>query len=255
MHDAGRGPPSLVAVPADVRAFENYRWHASPETYLSAVLQAAGAMPVIVPALPGLDAADLVERVDGVLVTGSATNVHPERYGAAPTPDHEPFDPDRDSLTDALIRTAVKQGVPILAVCRGLQEMNVAFGGSLATEIQRLPGRMDHRAPVHPEQNKRFAIRHPVAVTQGGCLAAIVEAPVIEVNSLHRQAIDRLAEGLRVEACAGDGTVEAVSVEGAPAFALAVQWHPEYWAGSDPASQAIFAAFGAACRARRNARA
>ena len=254
MRDSTPKPTALVAVPADVRAFENYRWHASPQPYLAAILSAAEAMPVIVPALPDLDIETLLGRVDGVLVTGSASNVHPERYGAAATGDHEPYDQDRDHLTDRLIRGAVAAGVPMLAVCRGLQEMNVALGGTLASEIQRLPGRMDHRAPVHPEQDGRFAIRHAVAVEPGGCLAAIVGASTIQVNSLHRQAIDRLAGGLAVEALAPDGTVEAVSVRGAQGFALGVQWHPEYWAASDPASAAIFQAFGEAARARAAAR-
>lgn len=247
--------PTLIAVPADTRRFENYEWHAAPGTYLAAISSAAGGVPIIVPAL--LDEAALgvvLDRVDGVLVTGSASNVHPERYGVEPTVAHEPFDPARDRLTDALIRHSLARGIPLLAICRGHQELNVALGGSLATEIQEFEGRMDHRAPTHPEQDARFALRHPVAVEAGGRLAAIVGADTVEVNSLHRQAIDRLAEGLRVEARAPDGTVEAVSVPDAQGFALGLQWHPEYWANSDAASRAIFAAFGDACRAYRDER-
>ncbi len=247
--------PSLIAVPADTRRFENYEWHAAPSTYLAAILATAGGVPVIVPALvddAGLDA--VLDRMDGVLVTGSASNVHPSRYGIEPTSAHEPFDPARDRLTDALIRKSLERGMPLLAICRGHQELNVALGGSLATEIQEVEGRMDHRAPTHPEQDARFALRHPVSVEPGGRLGAIVGAEAIDVNSLHRQAIDRLAEGLTVEARAPDGTVEAVSVTQARGFALGLQWHPEYWAASDAASRAIFEAFGAACRAYRNAR-
>lgn len=247
---------TLIAVPADVRRFENYEWHAAPSTYLAAILEAAGGVPVIVPALVDEAALDLVlARVDGVLVTGSASNVHPSRYGVEPTSAHEPFDHARDRLTEALIRKTLAREVPLLAICRGHQELNVALGGSLTTEIQDFEGRMDHRAPTHPEQDARFALRHPVAVEPGGRLAAIVGDGAVEVNSLHRQAIDRLAEGLRVEARAPDGTVEAVSVADAPGFALGIQWHPEYWVLSDPASRAIFEAFGAACRAYRDARA
>ncbi|WP_279482580.1 gamma-glutamyl-gamma-aminobutyrate hydrolase family protein [Aureimonas sp. SK2] len=247
--------PTLIAVPADTRRFENYEWHAAPSTYLAAISSAAGGVPIIVPAL--LDEAAIgtvLDRVDGVLITGSASNVHPGRYGVEPTAAHEPFDPARDRLTEALIRLALQRDIPLLAICRGHQELNVALGGSLATEIQEFDGRMDHRAPTHPEQDARFALRHPVSVEPGGRLAAIVGDGAVEVNSLHRQAIDRLANGLSVEARAPDGTVEAVSVSGAKGFALGLQWHPEYWASSDPASRAIFEAFGDACRQYRDAR-
>ena len=248
--------PILVAVPADVREFDNYRWHATPDTYLKALARVAGAIPVIVPAMEEEFSVDaLLGRVDGLLMTGSASNVHPDRYGAAPSVAHEPFDPDRDRLTEALIRGAVEKGVPLLCVCRGHQELNVALGGTLATEIQELDGRMDHRALPNREQRERFAVRHDVAITPAGKLAGIVGTETIRVNSLHRQAIDRLAAGLAVEATAPDGTVEAVSVEGAKAFALGVQWHPEYWAETDAPSAAIFEAFGAACRAHRDAKA
>lgn len=245
----------LVAVPADIRQIGNHDWHATPDSYLKAIVRVAGAIPVVVPALAGeIDLSALLGRVDGVLVTGSVTNVHPARYGAAPSPGHEPYDLDRDALTDALIRGAVEHGVPLLAICRGLQEMNVAHGGSLATEIQELEGRMDHRAPTHPEQRERYAIRQPVAIRPDGRLAGILGRGEIRVNSLHRQAIDRLGEGLGIEATAPDGTIEAISVQNAKAFALGVQWHPEYWAETDEASAAIFRAFGDACRAYRDAR-
>lgn len=244
----------LVAVPADVRSFENYRWHASPETYLSALARVAKVVPVIVPALSrDLDIEGLLDRVDGVLVTGSATNVHPSRYGVAETEGHKPFDLDRDALSQTMIAAALRRGVPLLAICRGHQELNVTLGGSLATEIQTQEGRMDHRAPEHPSQDERFAPRHPVSVVPDGLLASIVGTPEIQVNSLHRQGVERLAAGLTIEAEAADGTVEAVSVAGASAFALGVQWHPEYWAESDAASAAIFHAFAEACRARRTA--
>ena len=248
--------PILVAVPADVKDFENYRWHATPDTYLKALTRVAHAIPVIVPAMAGeIDIDALIGRVDGLLMTGAASNVHPERYGVAPSVAHEPYDRERDRLTARLIRGAVERGVPLLCVCRGHQELNVAFGGTLATEIQELDGRMDHRAIPHDEQRERFAIRHPVEVVEGGALAKIVGDGELRVNSLHRQAIDRLGEGLAVEATAPDGTVEAVSVEGARSFALSVQWHPEYWAETDEASAAIFEGFAAACRAYAASRA
>ena len=224
----------LVAVPADIRTIGNHRWHAAPETYLKAIIRVAGAIPVIVPALADeLDIAEILSRVDGVLVTGSVTNVHPSRYGAEPTAAHEPYDLDRDALTAAMIKGAIAQDVPLLAICRGLQEMNVALGGSLATEIQDIEGRMDHRAVDDPEQGVRYAIRQKVTAESGSKLNRILGKQEFQVNSLHRQAIDRLAEGLTVEAVAPDGTIESVSVDGARGFALGVQWHPEYWAESD----------------------
>jgi putative glutamine amidotransferase len=247
--------PILVAVPADVREFENYRWHATPDTYLKALTRVAGAIPVIVPALAEeFDVGALLSRVDGLMMTGSASNVHPDRYGVPPSRAHEPFDPERDRLTEALIAGALERGLPLLCVCRGHQELNVALGGTLATEIQEGEGRMDHRALPNKEQRERFAIRHPVSVAPDGKLAAIVGTADIPVNSLHRQAIDRLAPGLAVEATAADGTIEAVSVDGAKGFALGVQWHPEYWAETDAASAAIFHAFAAACRAYASGR-
>lgn len=249
-----RDEPVLIAVPADVRPADGYRWHASPETYLAALTQASGATPVIVPALtPRAHLAALLARVDGVLLTGAVSNVHPSRYGAAETEAHRPFDTERDDLTAALIGEALGQGLPLLAVCRGHQELNVALGGTLAAEIQEIAGRMDHRAPDRPTQAERFALRHEIRLEPDARLRAITGLDGFPVNSLHRQAIDRLADGLAVEARAPDGTIEAVRVRDAPGFALGVQWHPEYWAGSDAPSAAIFHAFGQACRVRRNA--
>ncbi|MDY8108572.1 gamma-glutamyl-gamma-aminobutyrate hydrolase family protein [Fulvimarina sp. 2208YS6-2-32] len=243
--------PPLIALPADVRTFENYCWHAAPDTYLKALTRVAGSIPILVPAMAEeIDVEALLARVDGVMLTGSVSNVHPDRYGAPPSVAHEPFDPDRDRMTERLIRTTIAMGVPLLAICRGHQELNVAFGGTLVPELQEVEGRMDHRAIKHHEQRERFAIRHDVAIERGGLLASIVGPGPIRVNSLHRQGIDRLGDGLTVEARAPDGTIEAVSVTTAASFALGVQWHPEYWAETDAASRAIFEAFAAACRDR-----
>ncbi len=246
--------PPLILVPADVRPADGYVWHAAPETYLSALVHGSGATPLILPALaeaPDFDT--LLKRVDGVLLTGARSNVHPGRYGAPATAKSEPHDPGRDALTLPLAVAALRHGVPLFAVCRGMQELNVALGGTLIAEVQEEPGRSDHRAPVSDDQATRFAISHAVAIVPGGALSAIMGSPTIRVNSLHRQAIGRLADGLVVEATAADGTIEAVSVAGAAGFALGVQWHPEYWVLSDPPSQKLFAAFGAAVRRHRAA--
>jgi putative glutamine amidotransferase len=245
----------LVAVSTDVRAFENYVWHAAPEQYLEAAVSAAGVLPVLVPSLgERLDLDGLRTAVDGVMVTGSKTNVHPSLYGGEASEANGPYDPARDATILPLIRKAVARGVPLLAICRGIQEMNVALGGTLMSEIQEREGAIDHRAPAGVSQNERFAIRQKVSIQAGSCLAGIFGAGEIKVNSLHRQGLDRLGPRLDVEAVAEDGTVEAVSVRGAPAFAVGVQWHPEYWVHKDDISRRIFQAFGDAVRAHTAAR-
>jgi putative glutamine amidotransferase len=245
----------LVAVSTDVRAFENYVWHAAPEQYLEAAIYASGVLPVLVPSFgERLDLDALLAAVDGVMVTGSKSNVHPSLYGREATEADGPYDPGRDATTLPLIRKAVARGVPLLAICRGIQEMNVALGGTLATEIQEREGAIDHRAPVSASQDERFAIRQKVSIRPGSCLAGIFGAGEVQVNSLHRQGVDQLGPRLDVEAVAEDGTVEAVSVRSAPAFAVGVQWHPEYWAHKDDASRRIFEAFGDAVRTHAAAR-
>jgi len=191
------------------------------------------------------------------VTTGSRSNVHPELYGDEPTAGHEPFDHDRDAMTLDLIRKAIEAGVPLLAICRGFQELNVALGGTLDTEIQEREDRTDHRPPVSDDNDVRFALAHDVDIEPGSTLAGILGTERVAVNSLHRQAVRDLAPGLIAEAWADDGTVEAVRVADAGAFALGVQWHPEYWAGSDPPSRAIFTAFrnaAAETMARRTGR-
>lgn len=246
----------LILVSADTRDFQGYTWHAAISTYIRAVASTAQATPLIVPAIGGdmLDSAamrDMLSHAGGLLITGSRTNVHPENYAVAPSEHHEPYDPARDSTTLPLITMALDMDLPLLAICRGLQELNVALGGTLDTEIQTLDGRADHRAPVDDDEHVRFALAHSVFVRAGGVLEQTLGLPSFEVNSLHRQAIAKLADGLHVEAEAEDGTIEAVSVPG-KAFALGLQWHPEYWASHKPeedaASTAIFKAFGDAAR-------
>jgi len=239
----------LVAVSTDTRHFEKYTWHATPDQYLEAAISVAGVLPVLVPSFgERLDIDGLLSRVDGVMLTGSKTNVNPARYGEETVERNGPYDDRRDATTLPLIRKAIERGVPLLAICRGIQELNVALGGSLATEIQEIEGRMDHRAAPSEDQDERFAIHQTVRIEAGSCLAGIFGAGEIVVNSLHRQGIGEVAPRLTVEAVAGDGTVEAVSVVDAPGFAIGVQWHPEYWAGSDDASARIFRAFGEATR-------
>jgi putative glutamine amidotransferase len=240
----------LVAVSTDVRSFENYTWHAAPQQYLEAALSGAGVLPLLLPAFGArIDFETLLAGVDGVLITGSKSNVHPDLYGGDASERNGPYDPARDGTTLPLIREAIAQGVPLLAICRGIQELNVALGGSLAAELQEREGSLDHRAPASDAQDERFAIRQAVTIKPGSCLAGVFGAGDVQVNSVHRQGIDRLGGRLEVEAVAPDGTVEAVSVKGAKAFAVGVQWHPEYWVKTDGASAALFRAFGDAARA------
>jgi putative glutamine amidotransferase len=246
----------LVAVSTDVRQFDNYTWHATPQQYIDAAVTAAGVFPLLVPSFGDrLDLDRLLASVDGVMVTGSKSNVHPSLYGGDASEANGPYDPARDATTLPLIRKAIDHGVPLLAICRGIQELNVALGGTLAAEIQEREGSLDHRAPVSDNQDERFAIRQNVAIKPGSCLAGVFGAGDIKVNSVHRQAVDRLGSRLQVEAVAEDGTVEAVSVRDSRAFAVGVQWHPEYWVKSDDTSARIFRAFGDAARAHAAARA
>jgi putative glutamine amidotransferase len=246
----------LVAVAADVKQIDSYSWHAVVEPYLDAIVHGSEAVPLILPSLgEAIDFDAVLARVDGVLLPGSRSNVHPSHYGVAPHTKTEPHDTRRDAVTLPLIRATLRHGVPLFAICRGMQELNVALGGSLVAEVQEVPGRSDHRAPVHDDNDIRFAIRQDIEVRPGGVLAEILGVGTIQVNSLHHQAIDRLAEDLAVEATAPDGTIEAVRVREAVGFALGVQWHPEYWVRSDPPSMKLFAAFGHAMRSRMAMRA
>ncbi|MEM1376347.1 MAG: gamma-glutamyl-gamma-aminobutyrate hydrolase family protein [Pseudomonadota bacterium] len=226
-----------------------YQWHAAKQSYLQAAFEVAGVVPMLVPAFGSdMNVMDVLSRVDGVMLTGSKTNVHPKKYGHEPTAAHEPYDEARDDTSLPLIRAAIEIGVPLFAICRGIQELNVALGGTLATEIQEKAGIADHREPSEGSLADRYRLRHSVNIEVGGCLADIVIEPDMEVNSLHRQAISQVAPTLQVEATAPDGTIEAVSVVNAKSFAVGVQWHPEFWATSDAPSRKLFVAFGDAVR-------
>ena len=238
----------LILVPTDVRPIDGYVWHGAVATYLKAVALSAPRRSFFRASEKRSTSPAILQRVDGVLLTGARSNVHPERYGEAPSERHEPYDPDRDQTTLKLIPLAIERGVPLLAICRGFQELNVALGGTLVTEAQERPGSLDHRAPVGLPNDERFKLAHEIDFEADSRLAKLVGARCIQVNSVHRQAIGELSPRLAVEGRAPDGTIEAVRVKDARAFALGVQWHPEYWAATDPASGAIFRAFADAAR-------
>jgi putative glutamine amidotransferase len=233
--------------------------HAASDTYIRATDHVVGAVPVLLPANgPTADIETLLDRLDGIILTGSRSNVQPTLYDGPPHAEGTPEDPARDGTTLPLIRAAVLRGVPLLAICRGFQELNVALGGSLHQRLQDLPDRMDHSTPMQPAAKVRQGKAHAVRLTPGGWLHRLAVTTEIAVNSLHNQGIDRLAPGLVIEGVAPDGTIEAVRVVSTaarpvPGFAAGVQWHPEYDWPTDPLSRAIFAQFGDMVRAYADA--
>ncbi len=240
-----------MLLPACRMEKEGQRYHTIGDKYVRAVAAAAGGLPLMLPSLADhydLDA--IVARADGIVLTGSPSNVHPEAYGRAADPRAEPHDTWRDAVTLPLIRAALAQACPLLAICRGMQELNVALGGTLHPRLHELAGRMDHRRPESADVAVQYGPAHTVALRPGGLLAGIVGAETLTVNSLHWQGIETPAAELRVEATAEDGTAEAVSMPDTPGFVLGVQWHPEYAPARHPAAQAIFDAFGRAARTR-----
>lgn len=229
---------------------EDYAVQAVGIMNIDAIATAADALPLIIPAMPSIgDIDDIIAACDGFLFTGGRPNVHPKHYGEKETEAHGAFDLDRDAVTLPLIRRAVELGKPILGICRGFQEMNVAFGGTLHPEIRDLPGRMNHRMPPEGTQEEKFAHRHMVTLDPDGVFAQILGGDEIMVNSLHGQGICGIAPRVIVEGRASDNTPEAIRIADAPGFALGVQWHPEYNAAHDEVSRPLFKAFGDALRA------
>jgi putative glutamine amidotransferase len=229
---------------------------------LRAVAEVAGALPLMFAGTPDItDVEALLEAVDGILLTGARANVHPTRFGVDPDPKHEPYDEGRDAMALSLVEACVERGVPLFGICRGLQEMNVAFGGSLHPEIRELPGRMNHRMPrlangeVHPDPEVVFADRHEVTLAQNGYFARLLGCQCIRVNSLHGQGILDPGKRVVLEGIAEDGTIEAIRIAEAPGFAIGVQWHAEYDPQHNPINRALFKAFGAALVERKQARA
>ncbi len=227
--------------------------HAASDTYIRATDQVVGGVPVLIPANGAkADIQTLLARLDGIILTGSRSNVQPALYGGPPHAEGTPEDSNRDGVTLPLIRAAVAAGVPLLAICRGMQELNVALGGSLHQRLQDLPDHFDHSTPMQPNARVRTGKAHSVRITPGGWLHRVAGATEIPVNSLHNQGMDHLAPGLVAEAVAPDGTIEAVRGT-FPGFVIGVQWHPEYDWESDAVSRRIFEEFGAVVAARMNA--
>lgn len=244
----------LIAIPCCRHQPDQHPFHQVGEKYILAGLDAAGCLPVLVPALGDrLDMDDLIGRFDGLFLTGSPSNVEPHHYDGPPPPPDNLTDPDRDATTLPLIRAAVAAKVPVLAICRGHQELNVALGGSLHQLVQEVPGLMDHRSDKTGTADHKYRQVHPVTLAPGGLFQRLAGTDRIDVNSLHGQGIDRLAPNLTIEATAPDGLIEAVRLENAD-FVVGVQWHPEWRALENAFSAKLFEAFGAACIRRARAR-
>jgi putative glutamine amidotransferase len=230
------------------------------ERNLRAVAEVADALPLMFAGCPEItEIGALLDSVDGIVLTGARANVHPSRFRTEPHPKHEPYDISRDDLALSLAEACVARGVPIFGICRGLQEMNVAFGGSLHPEIRELPGRMNHRMPrlengeIHPDPTVIFADRHDVSLVKDGVFARLLGCETIRVNSLHGQGILDPGKRVIIEGVAEDGTIEAIRIADAPSFALGVQWHAEYDPQRNPINRTLFQAFGEALLVRQRA--
>ena len=243
----------LVLVPACQRQLGSHAWHTVQDKYLQALLHGAGCTPLLLPAFGAQsDFESVLPIADGVLLTGSASNLDARLYGQEIACPELPQDPARDATTLPLIHAALAMQLPLLAICRGFQEVNVALGGSLHQAVHAVPGMLDHRENVNDTLARQYGPAHRVRLTPGGVLARLFGGESeIMVNSLHGQGVARLGDGLHVEALADDGLVEAFSVAQAAGFAMGVQWHPEWQAEQNPHSMRLFGAFGDACRAYR----
>lgn len=241
----------LVGMPACSQQIGIHPSQAVGEKYINAAVQGAGVAPMLIPSL-GEQTLQFLPGLDGLLLTGSYSNVEPHHYGAEPEVENNNPDPKRDSTTLALIRAAIDQKVPILGICRGFQEINVALGGTLHQRLWTVPGMMEHREEKGKTIEEQYAIAHPVSLNPEGMLARLMKGELEQgVNSLHGQGVKDLAPGLRVEATAPDGLVEAFSLASDDSFVLAAQWHPEWQLDRHPFYQSLFTAFGEACLRRR----
>jgi putative glutamine amidotransferase len=224
-------------------------FHMVGEKYITAIRDAGEALPLLIPVLERpIPMDELLASVDGFLFTGSPSNVSPHHYAGESPREGVLLDEKRDSTTLPLLKTAIEAGMPVLCLCRGFQELNVAFGGSLHQHVHEVEGRMDHRENKDADLDAQYGPAHEVRVNEGGLLSQLVTLKSFDVNSLHSQGIDRLAPGFHADATAPDGTIEAVSMRGAKGFLLGLQWHPEWRWRENDVSRAIFAGFGAALR-------
>lgn len=245
---------AIVGIPCDLKQIGPLPFHAVGDKYIAAVAGGVGAVPVLLPSLGESGLRDVLGLLDGVLLPGSLSNVAPQHYGGGPSRPGCLLDPMRDATTLPLIRLALEQGIPLLGICRGLHEINVAMEGELYQYVQEEDGKFDHREPQTLDLSMMYAVSHSVLFAEGSLLRQWTGKKSAMVNSLHQQGVKRLSERLICEALAEDGLVEAFRVRDSKGFAFAVQWHPEWEYWSNPLSMTILKAFGDACRQRRNQR-
>ena len=244
-------PKPLIGVPADRRVIDPHPFQMVGEKYLRALIKASDALPLITPVMPDdVDIDELLGQFDGIFLTGSYSNVEPHHYDGGPSEEGTLHDPHRDAVTLPLVNRALECGVPVLAVCRGFQELNVALGGSLHQKVHEVAGYHNHLEDKKDSLDVQYGPSHAVTLVEGGLLNTLSGEDRVMVNSLHAQGVARLADGVSVEAVADDGLIEAFRVDDVEGFALAVQWHPEWCVMENEFSQIIFKAFGDACRAR-----
>lgn len=243
-------PRPLIGIVADLKLIPPHNYHCVGDKYARAVVDAAAGLPFLIPAISDkLTVDDILAPLDGLVLTGSYSNVHPQRYLGGEPVAGSPLDPARDEQALRLIPAAIERGLPLFSICRGFQELNVALGGTLHQKVHEVPGFNYHLEDNTKSLDEQYGLAHAVQLTPGGLLATLAGAEQVAVNSLHGQGVARLAPGVTVEARAEDGLVEAFTVDGARAFALAVQWHPEWKPATNSFYSAIWSAFGDACRA------
>lgn len=243
------GATPLIGIPADRRQLDPHPFHVVGEKYITAIRDGADALPFLIPALGNtIDAEAVLRRVDGILLTGSPSNVEPHHYNGAASRPGTLHDPHRDETTFPLLKLALEKGVPVFAVCRGFQELNVVLGGTLHQNVHEVEGYRSHKENPDDPLDVQYGPSHEVHLVEGGLLRDLAGTDTVTVNSVHSQGVARLAGGVSVEAVADDGLIEGFRVDGAKNFALAVQWHPEWKVTEDSFSMAIFKAFGDACR-------
>lgn len=242
-------PKPLIGISADRRVLDPHPFHVVGEKYVTAIRDGAKAVPFLIPALgDSIPADEILAKVDGLFLTGSPSNVEPHHYQGQDSRKGTEHDPHRDETFLNLIGRALDSGVPLFAVCRGFQELNVVLGGTLHQHVQEQAGYQDHREDKNDPLHIQYGPAHAVHLVEGGLLRELAGKDTVTVNSVHSQGAARLAKGVTVEAVADDGLVEAFRVDGSNAFALAVQWHPEWQVTENEFSMAIFSTFGDACR-------
>ncbi|MBV9571968.1 MAG: gamma-glutamyl-gamma-aminobutyrate hydrolase family protein [Alphaproteobacteria bacterium] len=247
--------PLIVGIPCDYRMVGPHPFHMAGDKYARAVRESTGAVPLLIPSLGDpISPEEILACVDGLLFTGSPSNVAPRNYNGQEARENVLADENRDATTLPLLKAAIAAGVPVLCLCRGFQELNVAMGGTLHQHIQELAGRIDHREDHDADLSEQYGPAHEVCLVQGGLLGRIIREKEFRVNSLHSQGIDRIAPTLHADALAPDGTIEAVSMPKAKGFVLGLQWHPEWRWSENPVSREIFGAFSNAIQNRAEIR-